>query len=109
MPQDEHRALVRLQAPEAALELVVGREVDGRVGDRGAQRPRDVDLGDLDVVMPALAPELLVARPDDEPPQPGVEPAGVRRADRPRRGQDVRLLGRVRARSGSRRMRPATE
>ena len=86
--EDEDRALLRRQAPEAALERIALDD-----GDVVVSLGRDVEREDANVVRHAATPSgLPIAGVDEEAVQPGVEALDVskRRAAPP--GEDERLL-----------------
>lgn len=71
--QDEDQALVRVQATEAALDLV---PLDGPRELIGCAR--QLDAGEIDLADgPARAPQLVVARSHEESVQPGLPSVGV--------------------------------
>src|SRR4029079_34648 len=92
--EDEDGPLLRRQAPEGALQHIAGRRLLLRVALPDAREAGQLHM-DLRAVALPRAARLAVARANQQPMQPGVEP--VRVADGPdvEPGRDQRLLDRI--------------
>ena len=101
--KDDDGALLRVEAADAALDLVpVGR---GRLGVR---HRGGIDLGELDLDAPSLGcPELIAAGVEEQPVEPGIEAVGVAQRGEVPPAPDERLLDGVLGAVGVPRMRRA--
>src|SRR3954470_6167956 len=71
--QDEDRALLRRDPPEGTLEEIAFDDTRRLVATSRPVGRQDTDIGGPG----ATPPRLRVARVDEDPPQPGIEPVVV--------------------------------
>jgi hypothetical protein len=90
--QDEHRPLVEVEPREPSVELVALRD---RELVPGVARFHVMDHAQLDHHPAPLPSGVSVARPHEEPVEPGVEPIRITQPADVSPGLDERLLGRV--------------
>ena len=93
--QDEDRSLIRVEASEAALELIAMGQIDvQREAIRYFRHRQWIEL-DLDAHPPAVSARLAIAGVDQQAVEPCLETVWVTQRGEVRPGGDERLLGRV--------------